>query len=719
MIGKKQIGSVLLSLLAICTVQAQDKKYTIEEATNGIYTTLAPEGLKSTSWEPGTNKLYHVVKTEEEQYWVSINFPSEVIDTVLTLSALNKSYKREQDFNSLPYLHWLSGGLVWMRDGTDLVQGFVSDGGVIWSKWVSVPKNAANITVDEFQNVAYTVDNNLFMIDRDRTTRQVTNDDNEHVINGQAVHRVEFGISGGIFQSPQGNYLAYYRMDETMVADYPVVDWAETPAKTKMVKYPMAGQTSHEVQLLVYNPETGKSVKMQVEGPKDQYLTCVTWGPNERYIYIAVLNRDQDHLWLNQYDASTGTFVKTLFEETYEHYVEPQHSLTFLPNEKDKFIWWSQRDGYMHLYLYNTQGKLIRQLTKGDWLVNSIDAINEQDKKLIISTTKVSPLEKHIYSLDWRNGKMERITMESGWHSVEINSNGEYILDEYNNTDVPKRTLVRRIDGRYAVELKTAADPLKDYDRPEIKSINLKAEDGTDLYGRLILPTDFSPNKKYPVIVYLYNGPHVQLIRNSFPASGNLWYEYLAQRGYVVFTMDGRGSSNRGLAFEQATWGHLGTVEMEDQLKGVEFLKSLPYVDADRMGVHGWSFGGFMTTSLMLRHPGVFKVGVAGGPVIDWKMYEIMYTERYMDTPEQNPEGYEEANLLTKVDNLDGKLLLIHGAQDDVVVWQHSMKLIRESVKTGKQIDYFVYPAHPHNVRGKDRVHLMQKITDYFDTHLK
>lgn len=719
MIGKKQIGSVLLSLLTICTVHAQDKKYTIEEATNGIYTTLAPEGLKSTSWEPGTNKLYHVVKTEEEQYWVSINFPSEVIDTVLTLSALNKSYKREQDFNSLPYLHWLSGGLVWMRDGTDLVQGFVSDGGVIWSKWVSVPKNAANITVDEFQNVAYTVDNNLFMIDSDRTTRQVTNDDNEHVINGQAVHRVEFGISGGIFQSPQGNYLAYYRMDESMVADYPVVDWAETPAKTKMVKYPMAGQTSHEVQLLVYNPETGNSVKMQVEGPKDQYLTCVTWGPNERYIYIAVLNRDQDHLWLNQYDASTGTFVKTLFEETYEHYVEPQHSLTFLPNEKDKFIWWSQRDGYMHLYLYNTQGKLIRQLTKGDWLVNSIDAINEQDKKLIISTTKVSPLEKHIYSLDWRNGKMERITIESGWHSVEINSNGEYILDEYNNTDVPKRTLVRRIDGRYAVELKTAADPLKDYDRPEIRSINLKAEDGTNLYGRLILPIDFSPNKKYPVIVYLYNGPHVQLIRNSFPASGNLWYEYLAQRGYVVFTMDGRGSSNRGLAFEQATWGHLGTVEMEDQLKGVEFLKSLPYVDADRMGVHGWSFGGFMTTSLMLRHPSVFKVGVAGGPVIDWKMYEIMYTERYMDTPEQNPEGYEEANLLTKVNNLDGKLLIIHGAQDDVVVWQHSMKLIRESVKTGKQIDYFVYPAHPHNVRGKDRVHLMQKITDYFDTHLK
>lgn len=719
MIGKKQLLLGVLSLLTIGSINAQNKKYTIEEATNGIYTTLAPEGLNSAGWEPETNKLYHIIKEEDEQYWVSISFPSQRVDTVLTLSGLNKSIEREKDFKSIPSIHWINKGLVWIRDGNDLIQGIASGGGFIWSKWVSLPEAAENITVDKYQNVAYTVDNNLYMITHDRVSKQVTNEKDEHIISGQAVHRVEFGISGGIFLSPQGNYLAYYKMDETMVADYPVVDWSETPAKTNMIKYPMAGQTSHQVQLLVYNPATGKSVPMKVEGPKDQYLTCVTWGPNERYVYIAILNRDQDHLWLNRYDATTGEFVKTLFEEKYKNYVEPQHSLTFLPDESNKFVWWSQRDGYMHLYLYNTKGQMLKQLTKGDWIVNSIDGINNVENKLIISTTKNSPLEEHIYSVDWNSGKLERIDMESGWHSASVNDNGKYILDVYSNSDVAKRTMIRDISGRYIFELKNSKNPLADYDRPTVRSIKLKAEDGTDLYGRLIYPTNFNANKKYPVIVYLYNGPHVQLVRNSFPASRNLWYEYMAQRGYIVFVMDGRGSSNRGLKFEQATWGKLGTVEMEDQLKGVEFLKSQSYVDAERMGVHGWSFGGFMTTSLMLRHPGVFKVGVAGGPVIDWKMYEIMYTERYMDSPEDNPKGYEDANLLTKVDNLDGKLLVIHGAQDDVVVWQHSMKLIRESVKKGKQIDYFVYPSHPHNVRGKDRVHLMQKITDYFDTYLK
>ena len=233
------------------------------------------------------------------------------------------------------------------------------------------------------------------------------------------------------------------------------------------------------------------------------------------------------------------------------------------------------------------------------------------------------------------------------------------------------------------------------------------------------MPTDFDKTKKYPVIVYLYNGPHLQLVTNNFPASGNLWYEYMAQRGYIVFTMDGRGSSNRGTQFEQAVFRNLGETEMKDQLKGVEYLKSLPFVNAEKMGIHGWSFGGFMTTSFMLKYPEVFKAGVAGGPVIDWTLYEIMYTERYMDTPKENPEGYAKANLLDKVQNLKGKLLMIHGAQDDVVVWQHSVKFLKSAVDKGVQLDYFVYSGHPHNVSGKDRVHLMQKVTDYFDLYLK
>lgn len=714
--------AMVCATLALCTAisaTAQNKQYTMEEATNGIYTNLAPEGLKGADWESGTGSLYHRVKDDNDQYWVSMRFPDGVVDTVLRLSDLNKSLKRSKELKSIPSIHWLDKGVVWIKDGNDLLRGYATANGFMWSKWLTLPDNAANVTVDKHKNVVYTIDNNLYMVPRDRQAIQVTNDKDEHIINGQAVHRVEFGISGGIFLSPKGNYLAYYRMDETMVADYPVVDWSVTPAKTNDIKYPMAGNTSHQVQVKVFNPSTGKTVTIDTEGPKDQYLTAVTWGPDEKYIYIALLNRDQNHLHLNKYNAATGKLVETLFEEKDDKYVEPQHSLTFLPGEKDKFIWWSQRDGYMHLYLYDTRGNMVRRLTKGEWIVTDIAGINEDRNKLIITASKESPMENHIYSVDWRNGRMQRLDTEPGWHSAATNSTGEYILDVFSSNRVPKRTVIRHIDGRYNEVLADAPDPLEDYQRPEVVDIVLTADDGTPLFGKLIKPTNFDPNRKYPVIVYLYNGPHVQLVKNAYPSSRNLWYEYLAQHGYVVFTMDGRGSSNRGLKFEQATWGKLGTVEMQDQLRGVSFLKSLPYVDANRMGVHGWSFGGFMTTSLMLRHPDVFKVGVAGGPVIDWKLYEIMYTERYMDTPEQNPDGFEGANLLDKVDNLKGKLLVIHGAQDDVVVWQHSMKLIRESVKEGKQIDYFVYPSHPHNVRGGDRVHLMQKITDYFDTYLK
>ena len=396
------------------------------------------------------------------------------------------------------------------------------------------------------------------------------------------------------------------------------------------------------------------------------------------------------------------------------------HSLTFIPGENDEFIWWSERDGYDHLYLYNTNGKLLRQLTKGKWVVNEIAGMTAGGRKVIITAAKESPLEKHIYAVTLENGKMERIDKGAGMHTATCSEDGKYVLDVYNGAGIPKNTYIRATDGSYSEELVKSADPLAGYDRAEVRNVTIKAADGvTTLYGKLILPPHFDSNKKYPTIVYLYNGPNVQLIHNSFPESGNLWYEYMAQHGYIIFTMDGRGSWNRGLAFEQATFRHLGDVEMDDQMKGVDYLKSLPYVDASRMGVHGWSFGGFMTTSLMLKHPGVFKCAVAGGPVMDWKMYEVMYTERYMDLPSENPDGYENANLLDKVKNLKGKLLLIHGTSDNTVVWQHSIDLIKKSVDEGVQVDYFVYPGHEHNVRGKDRVHLMQKISTYFDDYLK
>ena len=697
---------------------AQKKQFTMSEATNGMATTFALQSIRQPGWQPGTHNFYQVLKGTQNEYLVRTLIPSGFTDTVETLQKLNQAVYGRDSLKGLPLLGWIDRDYAWFNHGNALSRGALTRNGFIWSTWVTLPESAENLAVDKSMQVAYTVKNNLWLVDKERNHVPVTSDSNEQIVNGQSVHRNEFGIHGGIFFSPRGNYLAYYRMDESMVNEYPVIDWNTTPAAVKMIRYPMAGGTSHQVKLMVFNPKTRKSIAMETGEPLDQYLTSVTWSPDEEYIYIALLNRDQNHLRLNKYEAQTGRKVQTLFEEKHDKYVEPQHPLSFLPGQKNQFIWWSQRDGFMHLYLYNTSGKLIRQLTKGDYVVNELVGFNPQMKEVLITSAKESPLEKNSYAVNWETGKMRRLDAEPGVHHVKASDDGAFLFDVYSNKSTPRVSLIRSTRDKYQNILLQAADPLKEYERPEVREVSLTADDGTPLYGRLVLPTSFDPKKKYPVIVYLYNGPHVQLIKNSFPGSGNLWYEYLAQKGYIVFTMDGRGSANRGLAFEQAVFRNLGNVEMEDQLKGVEYLRSLPFVNASRMGVHGWSYGGFMTTSLMLRHPGVFKVGVAGGPVIDWSMYEVMYTERYMDTPAQNPEGYSNNNLLTKVDNLKGKLLLIHGTDDDVVVWQHSIKLLKEAVKKGKQLDYFIYPGHQHNVRGKDRVHLMQKITDYFVENL-
>lgn len=702
-------GAVLISF----STYAQKKQFTMAEATNGMATTLAPKGIKDASWEPGTNKLYFMA----DDAWVSMHFPDMRTDTVMRLTEFNKATNKNG--KKLPSFKWIGKDEVYYQEGDDIYRGMHVKGGFMWEHWITLPSNADNVTVDKSKNIAYTIDNNLYMITADKKTFAVTDEHNKNIISGHSVHRDEFGINGGIFFSPEGNYLAYYYMDQSMVKDYPVMHWMDMPATDSLIKYPMAGGTSHQVQVRVFNPRTGKSVTLDVSGPKDQYLTCVSWSPDERYVFVAVLNRDQDHLSLNKYSAETGAFISTLFEEKSKKYVEPQHPLTFIKGSKDQFLWWSQRDGYMHLYLYNTNGKLIRQLTKGNWVVNEIVGMNEDKQQVLITTSKESAMEKHSYTVNWNTGKMRRIDAEPGVHSALPNENGEYVFDVFSAAGVPKRTQVLSASGSFSHVLLEAANPLYDYDRPEIKNVTLYAEDGTPLYGKLILPTNFNAKKKYPVIVYLYNGPHVQLIKNTFPESGNLWYEYMAQHGYVVFTMDGRGSGNRGLKFENVTFGKLGTVEMEDQLRGVAYLKSLPYVDSNRTGVHGWSFGGFMTTSLMLRHPGVFKCAVAGGPVMDWKMYEVMYTERYMNTPEQNPQGYADACLFDKVKNLKGKLLLIHGTDDITVVWQQSVLFLKKAIDANVQLDYFIYPGYEHNVRGKDRVHLMQKITDYFDTYLK
>ena len=563
-------------------------------------------------------------------------------------------------------------------------------------------------------------DNNLFLLSPDGSSSQLTTDGSPTLVYGQSVHQNEFGISGGLFWSPDGSRLAFYRMDQSMVSAYPLVHTNVRKATEEKLYYPMAGMPSHHVTLGIYDVASGKTTYLKTGEPKEKYLTNISWAPDSKTIYIAELNREQSHMDLKAYDPATGDYIKTLFSEHNDKYIEPQWPMRFIPGRDREFVWQTRRDGYTHLYRYNVEGKLLGQITCGAWEVTDFLGFADGGKTLVYTSTQLSPIDRVVASVSLDGRKTRLLTPQAGWHSAQLSADGKHLLDTYESLKNPtENRLVAVASGKALATLYQSKDPEADFINPEITFGTIKAADGvTNLHYRLLKPTNFDPAKKYPTIVYVYNGPHAQLVQNRFHAGCLGWDLYMATKGFVVFTVDGRGSAHRGAAFEQVIHRHLGKNEMADQMKGVDFLKSLPYVDADRIGVAGWSYGGFMTTNLMLTHPEVFKVGVAGGAVTDWARYEIMYGERYMDSPQENPEGYKETNLSLRAANLKGRLLLIHGTIDPTVVWQHTQLFVDACVKAGTYPDYMIYPEHKHNVLGVDRVHLNYTMARYFMDHL-
>ncbi len=702
-----------MALFSVCS-HAQTKLFSIEDAT-GLNRALYPKRLSQLQW-CGDSPHFSFV---DGNYLISESIKSAFSDTILDLDALNKqlTVMKVDSLKRFPSVTFSSPtGLWFVHDGQILK--YSMDDQTIQAVNLYNPKGR-NVEIDpEKFHVAFTVDHNIF-VSLNGLEKQVTFDGKSGLEYGTSVHRNEFGINKGLFWSPKGDLLAFYRMDESMVTDYPLVDIDTRVAEVAPTKYPMAGMTSHEVTVGVYNPAAGSTIFLNTGKPADQYLTNITWSPDQQFIYVAVLNRDQNHLWLNQYDATEGTFIKTLFEESSESYVEPQHELFFLPDDRETFVWMSDRDGYNHLYLYNTTGDLINQLTKGEWVVTDFTGFDPKGTTAYFMCTKNDPLGDFFYAVDLRSLELTEITKTPGSHRVLLSDDAKYILDTYSSLTVPSLTEVLDNRGRKINVVQQSPDPLKEYELGETMIFTIPNADSIDLYCRLIKPVGFDSTKQYPVFIYVYGGPHSQLVTDSWLGGGGFFLNYLAQQGYVVFTLDNRGTANRGTDFEHAIFRRVGTCELADQMSGVTYLKSLPWVDTCRIGINGWSYGGFMALTMALRNPGQFPVVVAGGPVVDWKYYEVMYGERYMDTPEANPQGYDTSCLLNYVKNLTGDILIIQGYQDNTVVPQNSLNFIKKCVDEGKQVDFFLYPNHPHNVRGKDRVHLNTMIVDYFNEHLK
>lgn len=704
---------LLLTFIGVTMVfnsMAQDKVLTMEEAILGY--NLHPKNMY-VQWKADQNVLTYIEGTN----LVGENAADGKKEVLLTLEDLNRILNTT--LRGIPQFSWKDANtIIIARQGNifaiDIVKKEISH-------VYKLAEGAQNVTPNGKELVAYTKDNNLYYLDANNNEYAVTADKDLNIVNGQTVSRNEFGIEGGIFWSPDGKQLAFYRKDESLVSTFPLLDINSRTGSLREIKYPMAGMKSEQISLGVYDIASGKTVFMDVtDFGREQYLTNITWGPESDFIYIQVLDRAQKHMHLNQYCAKTGQFVRTLLtEENEETYVEPQTPIVFLKNDASKFIYrTNNRDGYFNLYLVEVAtGKVLKRLTNVD---ADVEFIGQDGKYVYYTSAEVSPIDNHLFRVDVKSGKKTQLTQTEGWHNISMSNDKKYFVDNYSSLRVPRVINLVQNDGKVVKELLKAENPVKDYNFGEITLGTVKTADGKfDNYYRLIKPMNFDASKKYPTIVYVYGGPHSQMVKNTWLGELRRWEMYMAQHGYVVFVMDNRGTSNRGAEFEKVIHGQCGQAEMADQMEGIKFLKSLPYVDAERIGVHGWSYGGFMTISLITNYPDVFKVAVAGGPVIDWKWYEVMYGERYMDSPHTNAAGYEKVSLIKKAKDLKGKLLICQGAVDNVVVWEHSLSFIRECIKNNVQVDYFPYPCAEHNVMGKDRIHLMQKVTDYFEDYLK
>ena len=595
------------------------------------------------------------------------------------------------------------------------------------------PSRAENQTVCG-ENVAWTSDGSLWLsTEKERIPIALSPGDG--IVYGTSVSRNEFGIEGGIYPSPDGGQIAFYRKDETAVTKFPLLDITSRTGSLREIRYPMNGMASEHITLGVYDIAKGRTVYIKPDDfDEERYLTNITWSPDGKYIYIQVLARSQHEMCLNMYRSVDGRFVRTLLSERNDAWVEPLDPLHFIKGRNDLFIYRTDnRDGYRNLYLVDTLGT-IQRLTA----VNAdVEYAGNDGNTVWYTSSEVSPAQKHLFAQPigaavramaspkkpYRARPKDfprRLTTEGGWHEVALSPDCKYFIDNYSAFETPREIDIRSaVDGKGVAHLLSAPDPLKDYAVGEVLFGTVKSADGLyDNHYRLFKPAGFDPAKKYPVILYVYGGPHSQMVHDSWLGQIRLWEMLMAQKGYVVYVQDNRGTQYHGAAYEKAINRRCGAVEMEDQMAGIRMLMDLPWVDKDRIGVHGWSYGGFMTISLMTTYPDVFKTGVAGGPVIDWKWYEVMYGERYMDTPETNPEGFEATSLIGKADKLKGHLLICQGAVDNTVVWEHSLSFVQECIKSWIPVDYFPYPVAEHNVFGRDRVHLMDKVTDYFETFL-
>lgn len=716
--------SIILLLLLTLSLSSQTRELELKDVILKARTTLGVKVHRGLQWIANSEQFSYIVVKDSSEILYRGRATENRVSPELTLEEMNTLLKGAGlgGLAKFPGINWLDESRFWIWRKDTLVSIDLESSTVKTETWFDGSGVANRDVHTKTFQVAFTRGNSLFIMHPGGVERSVKSvDSTGSIIVGQDIHRREFGIRKGTFWSPNGTYLAFYEKDVSPVTDYPYVDFSTTPAVVKPEKYPMSGMANHIARVGIYHVASDKTIYVQTGQPADQYLTNLAWSPDEKYILLAQINREQNHLRMMKYSANTGELVDMLFEEKDSAYVDPQVAPYFPGEDNSRFLWLSRRDGWNHLYLYNINGELLRQLTSGEWEITKLLGSDTEGERVYFEANRESPVSRDAYTVDLKDSRLLRLTQRDGTHVTQVSRSGAFFLDKYSSLEAPGVQELRAKNGNLLRILARSPNPLKEYRIGEIDIVPFIASDGSKLFGRVLFPADFNPSEKYPLLVYVYGGPHSQQVRNTWMGGNGTWpywLRYMASKGYLVLTVDNRGTNYRGLEFEQATFRQLGTIEIADQVETIRQLFDAGYVDSKRVGVVGWSYGGFMASSLILREPELFKVAVAGGPVTDWKFYETIYTERYMDTPVENPEGYRASSLMTYTKDLKGKLLLIHGTTDPIVVWQQSVAMIDDAVEKGVHIDYAIYPGEKHGVRGKKRLHLFEKMTRYIMENL-
>jgi dipeptidyl-peptidase-4 len=622
------------------------------------------------------------------------------------------SYQWSSDGKAL--LFPLAGDVYYWRVGDSKAQ-----------KIIDTPEFETDVKFSPKGNyISFIRNQNLFIYDlKNNKERAITTAGGGTIKFGMAefVAQEEMDRMTGYWWAPDESKIAFTKVDESPVEEVTRSEIYSDDIKTVKQRYPFAGKNNVLIELGVIQLSDNKFSWINLGENKDIYIARVNWTQNSNQLTYQWQNRDQKTLKLIKVDWPTMQQT-TLLTETSATWVNLHQNLHFLKDQQH-FLWTSERDGFNHIYWYNMDGTLVRQLTQGDWVVDAIEYIDETAKRVYFTGRKDTVVERHLYSVDFDSGKIQKISRRSGFHDIHFAKDGSSFIDNFSTINTPPQVSLHTIDGTRLTWLAKnqvdAQHPLKPYLNDWIKPEfgNIKANDGTKLYYRLYKPANFTPKKKYPAIVYLYGGPGVQMVTNRW-SSRDMLAQYLAQQGYAVFTLDNRGSKYRGKAFEDPIYTAMGSIEVEDQVRGVQFLHSLGWIDKDRIGVHGHSYGGYMTLMTLFKAPEYFKAGVSGAPVTDWRLYDTHYTERYMGHPKTHTEAYQKSSVLPYATQLKAPLLIYHGMADDNVLFKNSTMLYKRL--QDNNIPFFVmdYPGKKHSIRGKQtQMHRMNLIRNFFDLH--